>query len=106
MQVKPDGQFEKMITSNDHKIISVGAFRIKANMNINEPAMIQINNIENTLGFVSSGTLLFEKNKYFGSDIKSAKLIEKKQGKIIFKEALDEMPPAMKKMMSKIAENK
>ena len=106
MQVKPDGQFEKMITSNDHKIISVGAFRIKANMNINEPAMIQINNIENTLSFVSSGTLLFEKNKYFGSDIKSAKLIEKKQGKIIFKEALDEMPPAMKKMMSKIAENK
>jgi hypothetical protein len=33
-------------------------------------------------------------------------LIEKKDGKIIFKEVLDEMPPAMKRMMSKIGNNK
>jgi hypothetical protein len=92
--------------SNDSKTISVGQFQIKANMNIKEPALIQINNIENTMGFVSSGTLMFEKNKYIGTDNKSAKLIEKKDGKIIFKEVLDEMPPAMKRMMSKIGNNK
>jgi hypothetical protein len=106
MQVKPGGHFEKIVMSNDSKTISVGQFQIKANMNIKEPALIQINNIENTLSFVSSGTLMFEKNKYIGTDNKSAKLIEKKDGKIIFKEVLDEMPPAMKRMMSKIGNNK
>ena len=106
MQIKPDGHFEKVVMSNDNETISVGHFRIKASMNINEAAHIQINNIENTLSFVSSGTLMFEKNKYIGTDIKSAKLIEKKDGKIIFKEVLDEMPPAMKRMMSKIGNNK
>jgi hypothetical protein len=49
---------------------------------------------------------MFEKNKYIGTDNKSAKLIEKKDGKIIFKEVLDETPPAMKRMMSKIGNNK
>ena len=38
--------------------------------------------------------------------IKRTKLIEKKDGKIIFKEAVDEMPPAMKRMMSKIEKTK
>lgn len=106
MQIKQDGHFEKVAMSNDNETISVGHFRIKASMNINEAAHIQINNIENTLSFVSSGRLMFEKNKYIGTDIKSAKLIEKKDGKIIFKEVLDEMPPAMKRMMSKIGNNK
>ena len=106
MQIKPDGRFEKIIKSIDNGDITVGNYRIKANMNVNEAAHIQINNIENTLSFVSSGTLMFEKNKYIGTDIKSAKLIEKKDGKIIFKEVLDEMPPAMKRMMSKIENNK
>lgn len=106
IQIKPDGRFEKIIKSIDNGDITVGNYRIKASMNINEAAHIQINNIENTLSFVSSGTLMFEKNKYIGTDIKSAKLIEKKDGKIIFKEVLDEMPPAMKRMMSKIEKTK
>lgn len=106
MQIKPDGRFEKIIKSIDNGDITVGNYRIKASMNINEAAHIQINNIENTLSFVSSGTLMFEKNKYIGTDIKSAKLIEKKDGKIIFKEVLDEMPPAMKRMMTKIEKTK
>ena len=106
MQIKPDGRFEKIIKSTDKGDITVGNYRIKANMNINESAHIQINNIENTLSFVSSGTLMFEKNKYIGTDNKSAKLIEKKDGKIIFKEVLDEMPPAMKRMISKIEKTK
>ena len=106
MQIKPDGRFEKIIKSIDNGDITVGNYRIKVSMNINEAAHIQINNIENTLSFVSSGTLMFEKNKYIGTDIKSAKLIEKKDGKIIFKEVVDEMPPAMKKMISKIEKTK
>ena len=106
IQIKPDGRFEKIIKSIDNGDITVGNYRIKASMNINEAAHIQINNIENTLSFVSSGTLMFEKNKYIGTDIKSAKLIEKKDGKIIFKEVLDEMPPAMKRMMTKIEKTK
>ncbi len=106
MQIKPDGRFEKIIKTIDNGDITVGNYRIKANMNVNEAAHIQINNIENTLSFVSSGTLMFEKNKYIGTDIKSAKLIEKKDGKIIFKEVVDKMPPAMKKMMSKIEKTK
>ena len=106
MQIKPDGRFEKIIKSIDNGDVTVGNYRIKANMNVNEAAHIQINNIENTLSFISSGTLMFEKNKYIGTDIKSTKLIEKKDGKIIFKEVLDEMPPAMKKMISKIEKTK
>jgi hypothetical protein len=106
MQIKPDGRFEKIIKTIDNGDITVGNYRIKANMNVNEAAHIQINNIENTLSFVSSGTLMFEKNKYIGTNIKSAKLIEKKDGKIIFKEVVDKMPPAMKKMMSKIEKTK
>jgi len=106
MQIKPDGRFEKIIKTIDNGDVTVGNYRIKANMNVNEAAHIQINNIENTLSFISSGTLMFEKNKYIGTDIKSTKLIEKKDGKIIFKEAVDEMPPAMKKMISKIEKTK
>ena len=106
LQIKPDGRFEKIIKSNNNGDITVGNYRIKANMNVNEAAHIQINNIGNTLSFVSSGTLMFEKNKYIGTDIKSAKLIEKKDGKIIFKEVLDEMPSAMKRMISKIEKTK
>lgn len=106
LQIKPEGRFEKIIKLNDNGDIIVGNYRIKANMNVSEAAHIQINNIENTLSFVSSGTLMFEKNKYNGTDNKSAKLIEKKDGKIIFKEAVDEMPPAMKRMLSKIEKTK
>jgi hypothetical protein len=106
LQIKPDGRFEKIIKTIDNGDVTVGNYRIKANMNVNEAAHIQINNIENTLSFISSGTLMFEKNKYIGTDIKSTKLIEKKDGKIIFKEAVDEMPPAMKKMISKIEKTK
>jgi len=106
LQIKPDGRFEKIIKTIDNGDVTVGNYRIKANMNVNEAAHIQINNIENTLSFISSGTLMFEKNKYIGTDIKSTKLIEKKDGKIIFKEAVDEMPPAMKRMMSKIEKTK
>lgn len=106
LQIKPDGRFEKIIKTIDNGDITVGNYRIKANMNVKEAAHIQINNIENTLSFISSGTLMFEKNKYIGTDIKSAKLIEKKDGKIIFKEAVDEMPPAMKRMISKIEKTK
>ena len=106
LQIKPDGRFEKIIKSNNNGDITVGNYRIKANMNVNEAAHIQINNIGNTLSFVSSGTLMFEKNKYIGTDIKSTKLIEKKDGKIIFKEVLDEMPSAMKRMISKIEKTK
>ena len=106
LQIKPDGRFEKIIKTIDNGDVTVGNYRIKANMNVNEAAHIQINNIENTLSFISSGTLMFEKNKYIGTDIKSTKLIEKKDGKIIFKEVLDEMPPAMKRMMSRIENNK
>ena len=106
LQIKPDGRFEKIIKTIDNGDVTVGNYRIKANMNVNEAAHIQINNIENTLSFVSSGALMFEKNKYIGTDIKSTKLIEKKDGKIIFKEAVDEMPPAMKKMISKIEKTK
>ncbi|MGI9139315.1 MAG: hypothetical protein ACR2IM_09760, partial [Sediminibacterium sp.] len=102
-QIQPDGRFEKMMMSNNNETISIGQFRIKANLNINEPAHIQIYDQANTFGFVSNGTLLFEKNKYFGTDIKSAKLIEKIDGKIIFKEALDEMPAAMKKMIANLS---
>jgi hypothetical protein len=106
LQIKPDGRFEKIIKTIDNGDVTVGNYRIKAKMNVNEAAHIQINNIENTLSFISSGTLMFEKNKYIGTDIKSTKLIEKKDGKIIFKEAVDEMPPAMKKMISKIEKTK
>jgi hypothetical protein len=106
LQVKPGGHFEKIIKTIDNGDVTVGNYRIKAKMNVNEAAHIQINNIENTLSFISSGTLMFEKNKYIGTDIKSTKLIEKKDGKIIFKEAVDEMPPAMKKMISKIEKTK
>jgi len=106
LQIKPDGRFEKIIKTIDNGDVTVGNYRIKANMNVNEAAHIQINNIENTLSFISSGTLMFEKNKYIGTDIKSAKLIEKKDRKIIFKEAVDEMPTAMKRMISKIEKTK
>ena len=59
LQIKPDGRFEKIIKTIDNGDVTVGNYRIKANMNVNEAAHIQINNIENTLSFISSGTLMF-----------------------------------------------
>ena len=101
IQVKPDGAFEKVINSTDNGAIAIGQWRINANMDASTPALIQIHTIDNTVGFISSGTLSLGKNKIAGKDNASSKLVEMKHGKMYFKEVVDSMPPAMKKMMDK-----
>jgi len=101
IQVKPDGAFEKVISSTDNGTIAVGQWRINANMDASTPALIQIHTIDNTVGFVSRGKLSLGKNTFAGKDNASSKLVEMKHGKMYFKEVADSMPPAMKKMMDK-----
>jgi hypothetical protein len=101
IQVKPDGAFEKVISSTDNGTIAVGKWRINANMDASTPALIKVHTIDNTLGFVSSGKLSLGKNIFAGKDNASSKLVEMKHGKWFFKEVSDSMPAAMKKMMDK-----
>ena len=99
IQVKPDGQFEQVISSQNQGEISIGHWRISAEMDATKPAKIQLNNVENTVSFVSSGTLSMQQKKYNSKDNSSAKLVEVTNGKTVYQEVNDSIPISIKKML-------
>ena len=101
IQVKPDGHFEQIVNASNQGIISIGHWRITAEMDTTKPAKIQLHNTENTVAFVSSGTLSIQQKKYHSKDDSSAKLVELIKGKTIYQEAYDSIPASIKKMFIK-----
>ncbi len=77
---------------------SVGEWNINAEMDVSKSAKIEIFNNSKTAAFTSSGKLLFKNNSYNDKIQGSSKLIELIDGELIFKEAVDEVPDAIKKV--------
>lgn len=99
IQVKPDGRFEQIVNASNQVIISMGHWRITAEMDTTKPAKIQLHNTENTVAFVSSGTLAMQQKKYHSKDDSSAKLVELIKGKILYQEVHDSIPRSINRML-------
>ena len=99
IQVKPDGRFEQVVPSENQGLISIGHWRISAELDAAKPAKIQLHNTENTVAFVSSGTFAMQPNKYNSKDNSSAKLVELIKGKMVYQEVNDSIPHSIKRML-------
>ena len=89
---------KEVVFNKDTNTYSVGAWNINAEMDDSKSAKIEIFNNSKTAAFTSSGKLLFKNNSYNGKVSGSSKLIEIIEGELIFKEAVDEVPNAIKKV--------
>lgn len=99
-QVKPDGSFEE-VKQNGEGTYKVGSWNISAQMNTLKPVNIQVWNNVNTEMLVSGGILNFDGKIFSGNDRTSAKLVEMKNGKVVFQEAMDEIPSVIKTVMQR-----
>jgi hypothetical protein len=101
IQVKPksgESVCEEVVFDEKTKTYSVGDWNIKAEMDVSKSAKLEIFNNTKTAAFTSSGNLLFKNNSYNGKVSGSSKLIEIIDSKLIFKEVVDEVPDAIKKV--------
>lgn len=73
----------------------VGDWLVKASLDVNQPAYIEVIKKDGSAGMVSSGQLNLGNIAYKGMVTGSSKLAEKIGGELVFKEAVDELPPAV-----------
>jgi hypothetical protein len=100
IQVKPksgESVCEEVVFDEKTKTYSVGDWNIKAEMDVSKSAKIEIFNNSKTAAFTSSEKLQFDNHAYNGKVQGSSKLIEIIDGELIFKEAVDKLPDAIKK---------
>ena len=100
IQVKPksgESVCEEVVFDEKTKTYSVGDWNIKAEMDVSKSAKIEIFNNSKTAAFSSSEKLQFDNHAYNGKVQGSSKLIEIIDGELIFKEAVDKLPDAIKK---------
>jgi hypothetical protein len=100
IQVNPDGSFEKVISKNEENF-TVGNWNIKVQMDASKPANIQVWNNEKTASLVSGGILTNNGKSFRGDEIGSSKLMEMIDGKEVFKEAVDEIPEAIQRVIDR-----
>ena len=99
IQVKPDGSFEPLITNKVNGEITIGNWHITAEMNTAKPALIKAWNGNHSTVLVSSGNIVNLGKTYSGKDASSLKLLEMINGKPTIKEAKDEIPASIKRLM-------
>ena len=99
IQVKPDGSFEPLITNKVNGDIIIGNWHISAEMNTAKPALIKAWNGNCSTMLVSSGNIVNQGKTYAGKDAGSSKLLEIINGKAMIKEAKDEVPASIKRLM-------
>ncbi len=99
IQVKPDGSFEPLITNKVNGDIIIGNWHISAEMNTAKPALIKAWNGNRSTMLVSSGNIVNQGKTYAGKDAGSSKLLEIINGKAMIKEAKDEVPASIKRLM-------
>jgi len=99
IQVKPDGSFEPLITNKVNGEITIRNWHVTAEMNTAKPALIKAWNGNRSAVLVSSGNIVNQGKTYAGKDSGSSKLLEIINGKAMFKEAKDEVPASIKRLM-------
>lgn len=97
IQVTPDKSFTPIVLESQKGDYRVGEWLITAQMDANEPALIQAKNTDGTAAFTSRGMLPISDKMYRGKSVESAKLLENTHGKIEFQEQSDTLPAAVLK---------
>ncbi len=95
IQVKPDNTFEQVEIHGESEHFVLGDWIIKASLDVNQPAYIEVIKNDGSAGLVSSGQLNLGEKIYKGEVTGSSKLAEKIGGELVFKEVVDELPPAV-----------
>lgn len=91
---------EEVVFDKITNTYSISGWNIKAEMNTEEPAKIEVSDQKGTASFVSSGKLELD-NKGYGKLSGSSKLVENIDGKKVFKETEDEIPVAIQGVMNR-----
>jgi hypothetical protein len=102
IRVKPGGGFDQVASDKDGQF-TAGEWKIRAELDANKAARIEIRKKDGSAAFCSDGILEINGKSYNGSDLRNAKLYEKIAGKQVFLEAGDEIPVAIQKALMKNA---
>lgn len=98
IQVKPktgESACEEVVFDEKTNTYLVGDWNIKAEINAERAARIEVSNKAETAALVSSGTLNFQNKKYNGELPGSSKLAEIIDGKLEFQERTDDIPASI-----------
>jgi len=99
IQVKPDGSFLPLGTNKTNGEITIGNWHIDAEMDATKPALIKAWNANHSAVLVSAGNIVNQGKTYAGNNTGSSKLLEMINGKPTVKEAKDEFPASIKRLM-------
>lgn len=92
---------EEVIYNEQNQTYAVNGWNIKAEMDASQKAKIQVYDKQQTASFSSTGALEFEGKDYKGKVTGSSKLVEIIDNERVFQEVVDEVPAAIKRVMSK-----
>ena len=98
-QVKPDGNLERVNSTNDGELCTVGGWSVRAVLDVNQKARIEVASQDGSAVFCSDGILRANGKNYEGSNLATSKLFEKINGKPLFREAGDSLPVAIQKAL-------
>lgn len=98
-QVKSDGGFGKVNSLNNGGTFTVGGWSVRAALDVNQKAKIEVSNQDGSAVFCSDGVLRADGKKYEGTVLSSSKLFEKINGKSFFRETGDNLPSAIQKAL-------
>lgn len=96
-QVKSDGSLEKVKNTNSGGLFTVGGWSVRAVMDVNQKARIEVGCQDGSAVFCSEGLLQVDGNIYEGTSLGTSKLFEKINGKPVFRETSDSLPVAIQK---------
>jgi hypothetical protein len=101
IQVKPksgSAVCDDVIFNEQSNTYTIAGWQIKAEMDAEKPAKIDIFDSRGTASFTSSGQLVFDGENYAGKVTGSSKLAEKIDGEVVFQEVVDKLPDAIAKV--------
>ena len=96
-----DSVCKEVIFDEQTRVFSAGGWSIKAELDASKPAKVEVCDSQGTASFASTGSLEFDGKEYRGKATGSAKLIEIIDGEKVIREAVDEVPAAIRKVMRK-----
>ena len=96
-----DSVCEEVVYDEQSQTYSVNGWNIKAEIDTSQAAKIEVFDNKGTASFISTGTLEFDGKDYTGKVTGSSKLLEIIDNEKVFQEVVDEVPAAIKRVMSK-----
>jgi hypothetical protein len=101
IQSEQDGlTYEEVVIDSDGNQFFVGDWEIKAEMNVQEPALISAWKRDGTAALTSAGKLEVNGSIHKGSKQGSSKLLEKIDGQEFYQEVVDELPESIANVLA------